>query len=111
MKSDSVLAFDRAGLFNPRDLFRLGLGILFIVLVMIYAKTTVGSIGGGPLLIVAAMIGGYMAMNIGANDVANAVGPLAAIYDAVITGAHPMVVGFARDRRAVSRDRGGGPAR
>jgi PiT family inorganic phosphate transporter len=30
---------------------------------------------GGPLLIIAAVIGAYMAMNIGANDVANNVGP------------------------------------
>mgnify|MGYP001353087746 CR=1 FL=1 len=31
------------------------------------------------MLVAAAIIGGYMALNIGANDVANAVGPLAAI--------------------------------
>jgi hypothetical protein len=30
---------------------------------------------GGILLVTAAMIGGYMALNIGANDVANNVGP------------------------------------
>jgi inorganic phosphate transporter, PiT family len=48
--------------------------LLFIVGVMLYA----GLRGDGEfslILVVAAMIGGYMAMNIGANDVANNVGP------------------------------------
>ncbi len=87
MKSDSVFALDRAGFFNPREIIRLGLGILFIVLVMIYARTTVGDIEGGALLIVAAMIGGYMAMNIGANDVANNVGPAVGSHTLTLTGA------------------------
>ncbi|PKO87516.1 MAG: inorganic phosphate transporter [Betaproteobacteria bacterium HGW-Betaproteobacteria-10] len=56
------------------ELFRLGIGLLFVVGIMLYAATLeVGR--GGVMLVVAAMIGGYMAMNIGANDVANNVGP------------------------------------
>ncbi|WP_441347163.1 inorganic phosphate transporter [Ruegeria sp. HKCCE4150] len=39
------------------------------------------------LLIVAAMIGGYMAMNIGANDVANNVGPAVGSQAITLTGA------------------------
>ena len=47
------------------------------------------SMGGVPtnaFLVTAVLFGAYMVMNIGANDVANAIGPLAAISDAVITG-------------------------
>ncbi|WP_296809612.1 inorganic phosphate transporter [Thiocapsa sp.] len=58
------------------QLFRLGIGLLFIIGVMLYAIVRVDVTHGGSLFIViAAMIGGYMAMNIGANDVANNVGP------------------------------------
>lgn len=55
------------------NLIRLVLAISFLVAVMIYGMTALSS--GGGLLIIAAVIGAYMAMNIGANDVANNVGP------------------------------------
>jgi len=48
---------------NRQEILRLGVSILFVV----------------------CMIGGYMAFNIGANDVANAVSPLTAISDALTT--------------------------
>jgi PiT family inorganic phosphate transporter len=64
------------------ELFRLGIGLLFIAGVMLYSST-LATAHGGLVLIVAAMIGGYMAMNIGANDVANNVGP--AVGSAAIT--------------------------
>jgi len=68
-------------------MFRFGSALIFITMVMLYASTI--NVLDRPFsieLIIAAMIGGYMAMNIGANDVANAVGPLAAINDAVVSG-------------------------
>jgi PiT family inorganic phosphate transporter len=52
------------------QLFRLGIGLLFIIGVMLYTVVRFDATHGGSLFIViAAMIGGYMAMNIGANDV------------------------------------------
>jgi len=42
---------------------------------MLSASISIGEITHSYMLIAAAMIGGYMAMNIGANDVANNVGP------------------------------------
>ena len=69
----------RAGLW--KDMARFGMGALFIgaaVLYLIYFSPGQPSM----FLLMAAAVGGYMAMNIGANDVANAVGPLAAIADA-----------------------------
>lgn len=53
---------------------RLGIGLIFILGVMLYTASQ----SGGEVsitLVIAAMVGGYMAMNIGANDVANNVGP------------------------------------
>ncbi|MCG8609933.1 MAG: inorganic phosphate transporter [Pseudomonadales bacterium] len=54
---------------------RLGFALLFVVGVMLYAAVTAKGLEDSYLLVIAAMIGGYMAMNIGANDVANNVGP------------------------------------
>jgi PiT family inorganic phosphate transporter len=56
------------------ELGRLGIGMFFLVGVMVYAVMR-GDAQGSMFLVVSAMIGGYMAMNIGANDVANNVGP------------------------------------
>jgi len=58
---------------SRRELIRLGLALMFLVGIVLFLMTR-----GGPVnfsLVVAAMIGGYMALNIGANDVANNVGP------------------------------------
>ncbi len=87
MNTDRVFALKSVGLFNLREFARLGLGIVFIMSVMIYAEITIGDVGGRYLLITAAMIGGYMAMNIGANDVANNVGPAVGSKTLTLTGA------------------------
>lgn len=57
----------------PINLLRLVLAISFLVAIMFFGMYMLPD--GGPLLIIAAVIGAYMAMNIGANDVANNVGP------------------------------------
>lgn len=54
---------------------RIGTAVLFIVGVIIFTGTQFADVEQGYLLIAAAVIGAYMAMNIGANDVANNVGP------------------------------------
>ena len=56
------------------NVLRLILAVLFLVGIAIFAIIYLGA-NGGNMLIIAAVIGGYMAMNIGANDVANNVGP------------------------------------
>lgn len=49
---------------------------LFLTLVALFAATTFGfAREGSTLIICAAIVGGYMALNIGANDVANNMGP------------------------------------
>ena len=54
---------------------KVGLGALFALVVAWYAQGLGGAVANGGFLVMAAIFGAYMAMNIGANDVANNVGP------------------------------------
>ena len=51
------------------------IGAGFAVAVAFYANSVIGQATHGGFLVLAAVFGAYMAMNIGANDVANNVGP------------------------------------
>ena len=57
------------------DFIRLGLALFFLVAVLSYSFMSSGGIPNNLFLAIAALFGAYMAMNIGANDVANNVGP------------------------------------
>ncbi|WP_456432525.1 inorganic phosphate transporter [Nitratifractor sp.] len=57
---------------SRKEFFKLGISLIFMAIVLI---ATWNKIPGNPFLAVAALFGAYMAMNIGANDVANNVGP------------------------------------
>lgn len=67
-------------------LARLAVCLVFLALTLVYVLT-LSPTSGGYLLAFAAVVGGYMAMNIGANDVANNVGPA--------VGSHAMTLGGA----------------
>lgn len=76
MKLKNFTEIERATKKGTRESSRLGIGLFFIVIIMLYTALSNGGVGPqSTMLVVAAMIGGYMAMNIGANDVANNVGP------------------------------------
>jgi PiT family inorganic phosphate transporter len=60
---------------NSTDFTRLGFALFFMIGVLTYSFFSNGGITNNIFLAVAALIGAYMAMNIGANDVANNVGP------------------------------------
>lgn len=60
---------------SKNDLVRIGFALFFLVGILAYSFATSGSIPNSIFLAIAAVFGGYMAMNIGANDVANNVGP------------------------------------
>lgn len=57
------------------DFIRLGFALFFLVAVLTYSFLSSGGIPNNVFLAIAALFGAYMAMNIGANDVANNVGP------------------------------------
>ena len=79
------------------------MGLLFMVGVMLFAATRGSGEQVNVMLVVAALVGGYMAMNIGANDVANNVGPavgskamslgLALVIAAVFEAAGALIAG------------------
>jgi PiT family inorganic phosphate transporter len=60
---------------SSTDLSRLGFALFFMIAVLAFSFLNNGGIPNNMFLAVAALIGAYMAMNIGANDVANNVGP------------------------------------
>ncbi|MFA7416332.1 MAG: inorganic phosphate transporter [Rhizobium sp.] len=53
----------------------IGIGLIFLVTTMIFAGAYVINQAGAVMVVAASAIGAYMAMNIGANDVTNNVGP------------------------------------
>ena len=67
-----------------------GLGLLFLIVSMIFAAAYVSEQPGYLIIIAAAAIAGYMAMNIGANDVTNNVG--AAVGSRAITMTAALVI-------------------
>lgn len=66
---------EQATQYVARPLVAPGLGLAFIVLVAIIAAVLTGGSQDQLIVISAAVFGAYMALNIGANDVANNMGP------------------------------------
>ncbi|ODN68165.1 Phosphate transporter family protein [Methylophaga muralis] len=57
------------------EIARIGFALFFLAAILAYSFATSGGVPNNLFLAIAAVFGGYMAMNIGANDVANNVGP------------------------------------
>lgn len=57
------------------EIARIGMALFFLVAVLGYSFATSGGVTNNLFLAIATVFGAYMAMNIGANDVANNVGP------------------------------------
>jgi len=67
---------EKSQAFGRTDMLRLFGAALFLGLIYLFVQVSFGNLSNDPsFLIFAAVVGGYMAMNIGANDVANNVGP------------------------------------
>ena len=66
---------------------RIGLSVVFLLAVFGYVALTQGVSPASVVIIIAAVVGGYMAMTIGANDVANNVGPAVGSKAITMTGA------------------------
>jgi PiT family inorganic phosphate transporter len=78
---------EKATYVSRSEVGRLGSAIIFIAGVMVFTGARFGDVEQSYLLISAAVIGAYMAMNIGANDVANNVGPAVGSFALSLTGA------------------------
>ncbi len=84
MELEKLHKIEQATWVNRQEILRLGVAILFIVGIMLYvgSRAEVSN-----MLVIAGIIGGYMALNIGANDVANNVGPAVGSRALTLTGA------------------------
>lgn len=69
------------------ELTRIGMALFFMVAVLGYSFVTSGGVPNNLFLAIATVFGAYMAMNIGANDVANNVGPAVGSKAMTMTGA------------------------
>lgn len=85
---------EKATLVSRSELFRIGMALMFIIGIMLFTMGRIPANQHGVLLVIAAMIGGYMAMNIGANDVANNVGPAVGSSALTMTGAIIIAIIF-----------------
>ncbi len=87
MQIKEYLKIERATSISRSEVGRLGTAIIFIVIVMVFTGSSFAHVEQSYLLVAAAVIGAYMAMNIGANDVANNVGPAVGSFALSLTGA------------------------
>lgn len=85
MELEKLLMLEQAANKGQQEMFRLGTALLFLMGIILFIAMRGGEINYS--LMVAAMIGGYMALNIGANDVANNIGPAVGSRDLTLTGA------------------------
>ena len=75
MDLNTINKFDKAKEKTLSSFAKLSLALLFMVVVFLWSYTSNGDVPNNTFLIIGAVFGAYMAMNIGANDVANNVGP------------------------------------
>ena len=66
---------DAAEVSSKGDFLKYGIVIIFMIAVLVMSYTSTGELPSNAFVVIAALFGAYMAMNIGANDVANNVGP------------------------------------
>jgi PiT family inorganic phosphate transporter len=83
----TIKRFDKARDKTLPGFAKLSLALLFMVVVLLWAYTSHGNLPNNTFLIIGAVFGAYMAMNIGANDVANNVGPAVGSKALTLTGA------------------------
>lgn len=79
---------------SHNELARIGFALFFLVGILAYSFATSGGVPNHLFLAIAAVFGGYMAMNIGANDVANNVGPAVGSKALTMGGAIVIAVIF-----------------
>lgn len=87
MELKNLQQIEQATGLSQSEMTRLGICIIFVALTMIFSDAMSRGAENSVMLVVAAMIGAYMAMNIGANDVANNVGPAVGARALTLTGA------------------------
>ncbi|MCE8508161.1 inorganic phosphate transporter [Ruegeria pomeroyi] len=93
-----ISRIETATAYAARPLVGTGIALAFIVLAALAAMVALGGTPGGLVVVAAAAFGAYMAINIGANDVANNMGPA--------VGANALSMGAAIAIAAVAESAG-----
>ncbi len=70
-----IATLEQATQYVARPMVGMGLSVLFVGIVGIAAAVLIGGSTNTAIIVAAAVFGAYMALNIGANDVANNMGP------------------------------------
>jgi PiT family inorganic phosphate transporter len=70
-----ISQFEYAQTYVARPMVGLGVALAFVIIAALVAALIFGSQPGAMIIVAAAALGAYMAINIGANDVANNMGP------------------------------------
>ena len=94
MKIKDYINVEASASLSRGEVGRIGTAILFIVGVIVFAGSKFAHEEQAYLLVAAAVIGAYMAMNIGANDVANNVGPAVGSFALSLAGAIVIAAAF-----------------
>ncbi|MFN4087878.1 MAG: inorganic phosphate transporter [Alphaproteobacteria bacterium] len=82
-----IARLERAAAETGRSAVRLGLALAFLLAVVLYVLLRGDGFDHTAVVVVAAAVGAYMALNIGANDVANNVGPAVGSQALTLAGA------------------------
>jgi PiT family inorganic phosphate transporter len=80
-------SLETASSYVTKPLVAPALALIFIIIVGILAATTLSGVSNTVIIVVAAVLGAYMALNIGANDVANNMGPAVGANALTMAGA------------------------
>ena len=80
-------SLEEAGTYMAKPLVAIGLALIFVVLAAAWAGLIAGGSNGTLIVVVASAFAAYMAVNIGANDVANNMGPAVGANALTMTGA------------------------
>ncbi len=84
---DKFVRVESATTDTARNFSKVGLSVLFLAIVWVVANAVTVGLDNQAYIIAAGVIGGYMALNIGANDVANNVGPAVGAKSLTMFGA------------------------
>ncbi|AUH35344.1 inorganic phosphate transporter [Paracoccus tegillarcae] len=85
---------ERSTAYAGRSIIAPGIAFVFIVLAGLLAAVFFGQTGNGLIVVMAAAFGAYMAINIGANDVANNMGPAVGANALTMGGAITIAIVF-----------------